>query len=162
MGMPKWECPAVSQVKIKMGPNWDQHGNAQVGVPKCVPSVLPTWDQCGQPHFQFETWDPLGSEVGSSWKIVRGSQLGPTCITHGQTYLGPMWAPRTKRSGSHLGCPSGTHLAAHLGPKWGPCGIPVGVGTGQTLWGGGGLQNVCGGGGGSISTPTKRRGAKKG
>ena len=67
--------------------------------------------------------------MGSSWKIVRGSQLGPTCITHGQTHLGPMWAPRTKRSGSHLGCPSGTHLAAHLGPKWGPCGIPVGVTT---------------------------------
>ena len=86
-----------------MGPNWDQHGNAQVGVPKCVPCgpigqnvVGPTWAPHMGPMWatslSIETWDPLGSEVGSSWKIVHGS---------------------------HLGCPSGTHFAAHLG-------IPVG------------------------------------
>ena len=110
MRMPKWECPDVSQVKIKMGPNWDQHGNAQVGVPKWF-----TWDQCRQPHLQIETWDPLGSEVGSSWKIVCGSQLGPTCITQGQTHLGPMWAPRTKQW-----VPLGL-------PKWDPLSSPLGL-----------------------------------
>ena len=176
MGIPKWECPGVSHVKIKMGPNWDQHGNAQVGskdgsqffspekihilsqdnltqirwiglkkirsngsqlgptweCPSGSAQVCPMWAhqtkcsgshlgssplaQCGQPHFQIETWDPLGSEVGSSWKIVSGSQFGPTCITHGQTHLGPMWAPRTKRS------PSGTQV----GPTWQPTLDPSG------------------------------------
>ena len=103
----------------------------QVGI--AVLSIMGVLPSSPWLHFQNEgktlnglTWDPLRSEVGSSWKIVRGSQLGPTCITHGKTHLGPMWAPRTKHSGSHLGCPCGTHLAAHLGPKWGPYGIPVG------------------------------------
>ena len=31
MGMPKWECPGIAYMKIKMSPNWDHHGNAQIG-----------------------------------------------------------------------------------------------------------------------------------
>ena len=38
-------------MKIKMGPNWDLHGIAQVGMPRCVPcknkdgsQLGPTWD----------------------------------------------------------------------------------------------------------------------
>ena len=136
MGMPKWEYPGCTHMKIKMGPKWDQHGNAQVGMPMLVPIgfpgqnvVGPNWATHMGPMwailFSNWTWDPLGSEVGPSWKIERGSQLGPTCITHGQAHSGPMWARRTKHSGSHLGCPSGSHFAAHFGPNWVPCGIPV-------------------------------------
>ena len=89
-----------------------------------VPLGLPKWDRSEQPHFQMQTWDPLGSEVGSTWQIEHGYQVGPT---YGQAHSGPMWAPQTKRSGPHLGSQSGSHFAAHLGPKWVPCGIPVGA-----------------------------------
>ena len=117
MRMPKWECPSGSHAKIKMGPNWDQHGNAKVGAPKCVPLGLPTWDQCGQPHFQIETWDPLGNEVGSSWKIVRWSQLGPTYIKHGQTHIGPCGP-----AGQNVVGPT---WAAHVGPTTQPTWAPM-------------------------------------
>ena len=60
MGLPKWEFPDVSQVKKKMGPNWDQHGNAQVGVPKCVP--------CG-PLRQNVVGPTLAPHMGPMWAI---------------------------------------------------------------------------------------------
>ena len=51
MGLHKWEYPGVSHMKIKMGPNWDLHGIAQVEMPRCVPcenkdgsQLGPTWN----------------------------------------------------------------------------------------------------------------------
>ena len=54
--MPKWACPVVSQVKKKKGPNCDQHGNSQVGVPSYVPG---------------ENKD--GSQLGPTWECPSGS-----------------------------------------------------------------------------------------
>ena len=56
MGMPKRECPCVSHIKKDVGPNWDQHGNAQLGVPKCIP---------------YE--NKYGSQVGPIWECPNAS-----------------------------------------------------------------------------------------
>ena len=86
MGMPKWECPGVPHVKIKMGPNWDQHGNAHVRMPRCVPCENKDGSQLG----------PLGiAQVGMSRCVPceneYGSQLGPTWdCPSGNAQLCPM------------------------------------------------------------------------
>ena len=99
MGLPKWECPGVSHMKMNMGPNWDLLGIAQVGMLRCAPC---------------ENKD--GSQLGPTWECPSGS--AQVC---------PMWACQTKCSGSHLGSPHGTNVGnptfnlrhgTHLGVKW--------------------------------------------
>ena len=64
--------------------------------------------------------------MGSSWKIVCGSQLGPTCITHGQltwapcrptgqNVVGPTWAAQVGPTSQPTLAPSGSNVAFLLG-----------------------------------------------
>ena len=82
MGLPKWECPGVSHMKIKMGPNWDLHGIAQVGMPGCVPNenkVGPNWDQHGHAKEGMPRCDPCenkdGSQLGTTWACLSGKAM---------------------------------------------------------------------------------------
>ena len=92
MGVPKWKCPSVLHVKIKVGPNWDQHGNAQVGIPRL---------------YLYENKD--GSRMGPTWKYPSGNAtLDPLGAQVG-CKVGPTWAARV---GLTTFCPVGPHGAA--------------------------------------------------
>ena len=61
MGMSKWACPSVSHIKKGVGHIWDLHGNAQLGVPKCIP---------------YE--NKYGSQLGTTWDCpIGGAQMYP-------------------------------------------------------------------------------------
>ena len=91
-------------MKIKVGPNWDVHGNAQVGVLTWVP---------------YENKD--GSQLGPTWECQ--SENAPV-LSHVKIKMSPNWdqhgnahvrmtrcVPYENKDGSQLGptwdCPSG-------------------------------------------------------
>ena len=77
MGMPKWESHGTSQMKIKVGPTWDQHGHAQVGMPRCVPSENKSGSQLG-PYWAC----PGMSQIKIKWR--HGTHLGVKWVAVGK------------------------------------------------------------------------------
>ena len=84
MGMPKWEYPGCTHMKIKIGPKWDQHGNAQVGMPRCIPHEK----RCGSHG---------GTNMGMpKWACPS--------VSHVKNYVGPIWAcPNVSRMNINMG-----------------------------------------------------------